>query len=292
MLKHRVLTAVVGLPLVLALLTQAPMDWIQCFFLLLSMLCVWEISRFFMPALVRRLASKKGPSSPFYQGQESLSVLWTLGLCLLNALLLGTFMLARADLGAALSFCFALIFIAGVFVARNNIERGIAISSGLLMSLCYSSIPWLALIEIQEQKTDIHSGYILVLLAIVMGNDTGAYFAGTLFGRRKLAPELSPKKSWEGFFGGLVFGILLALLVARVINLPDTWLMILALSLIGTLAGTLGDLIESALKRFAEIKDSGALFPGHGGMLDRADSILIAAPLFLVVLKLGRTLYP
>jgi phosphatidate cytidylyltransferase len=119
---------------------------------------------------------------------------------------------------------------------------------------------------------------MLLLLAIVMGADTAAFFVGSALGRRKLAPAISPGKTVEGLVGGLVGGVLGALAVrwAGLRSLPidhGVWLGLAAAAL-----GTAGDLAESLVKRWAGVKDSGALFPGHGGMLDRLDSLLFAAP--------------
>jgi phosphatidate cytidylyltransferase len=119
---------------------------------------------------------------------------------------------------------------------------------------------------------------LLLLMAIVMAADTAAFFVGHAFGRRRLAPALSPGKTVEGALGGLVGGVVGALLV-RAYGLP--WLELwIAVALGATVAalGTLGDLLESLLKRWAGVKDSGALFPGHGGVLDRLDSLLFGAP--------------
>lgn len=120
---------------------------------------------------------------------------------------------------------------------------------------------------------------IVMLLAIVMLADTAAFFVGSALGRRKLAPGISPGKTIEGAAGGLVGGVLGALAVwaAGLPNVP-AWHAGL-LGFVVAVLGTLGDLLESLLKRWAGVKDSGRLFPGHGGMLDRLDSLLFGAPI-------------
>jgi phosphatidate cytidylyltransferase len=125
--------------------------------------------------------------------------------------------------------------------------------------------------------------WTLYVLAIVWAADTGAYFAGSRWGRRKLAPRISPGKSWEGLFGGLVAAMLLAAIALPFLGLAWPQLpQLLLLSLITVLVSVEGDLFESLLKRHAGAKDSSDLIPGHGGVLDRIDSLLAALPVFVL----------
>ena len=132
----------------------------------------------------------------------------------------------------------------------------------------------------------------LLLLAIfifIWVNDTGAYLVGSRWGKRRLAPSISPKKSVEGSIGGLLL-VLLSAVVLRLLLFPElSWLRILLIAAVVAIFGTIGDLFESSLKRQAGVKDSGKLIPGHGGILDRIDSLLLAVPavyLLLAVLDL------
>ncbi len=129
---------------------------------------------------------------------------------------------------------------------------------------------------------------IIAVMVLVWGADIGAYFAGKAFGKRKLAPRVSPGKSWEGFFGGLLLSLLLTLLV----GLQQGWQPIDLLLCLGgaalvVVASVIGDLTESMFKRQSGIKDSSNLLPGHGGVLDRIDSLTAAIPLFAVLLWLA-----
>ncbi|HKM90823.1 MAG TPA: phosphatidate cytidylyltransferase [Candidatus Acidoferrales bacterium] len=117
---------------------------------------------------------------------------------------------------------------------------------------------------------------VLFLLVLLWVGDTLAYFTGRSVGRHKMAPELSPGKTWEGAAANLLGSILVGLASARWIALPPVHLMVMAG--LANVAGQVGDLTESAYKRSAGVKDSGALLPGHGGMLDRVDSLIFAAP--------------
>ena len=127
----------------------------------------------------------------------------------------------------------------------------------------------------------------LLLLAIfifIWVNDTGAYLVGSRWGKRRLAPSISPKKSVEGSIGGLIL-VLLSAVVLRLLLFPElSWLRILLIATVVAIFGTIGDLFESSLKRQAGVKDSGKLIPGHGGILDRIDSLLLAVPAVYLLL--------
>lgn len=124
---------------------------------------------------------------------------------------------------------------------------------------------------------------LFYMLLLVWATDIGAYFAGKRYGRLKLAPEVSPNKTWEGVIGGTLLGLVVALGGAAWFGAPLVPMVGLGLAVVGT--SMVGDLTESMFKRFAHLKDSGALLPGHGGVLDRIDSITSAVPFF--VLGLG-----
>jgi phosphatidate cytidylyltransferase len=139
---------------------------------------------------------------------------------------------------------------------------------------------WIGLVVIHGNE--LAGGYlVLLLMALVWGADSGAYVAGRLWGRTKLAPEVSPGKSWEGVYGGLAVATLAALGCGVWFGLD--WRALVTLTLLGfvtVLFSIVGDLFESMIKRLAGVKDSGRLLPGHGGMLDRIDSVTAAAPVF------------
>ncbi len=129
--------------------------------------------------------------------------------------------------------------------------------------------------------------WLIVLTAITAGSDTGAYFAGIRFGRTKLCPVISPGKTVAGVVGGLLAGIATGLLFCQLL-LPSvsSWKMGLAAGLL-VVVGICGDLAESVVKRAAGVKDSGAIFAGHGGLLDRIDSLLFAGPVLFYLLLFG-----
>jgi len=125
----------------------------------------------------------------------------------------------------------------------------------------------------------------LAFLLMLWGNDTGAYIFGMKFGKRKLFERHSPKKSWEGFFGGLFTSVLVAFGLSYVFE-ENPFMVWAGMALLIGCFGTLGDLVESMLKRSLDTKDSGGLLPGHGGLLDRFDGLLLAAPVVYAYLYL------
>jgi len=134
-------------------------------------------------------------------------------------------------------------------------------------------------------------GYLVIgLVILVAAVDVGAYFAGSLFGKRKLAPELSPKKSWEGVWGGVgtcvAVGLLFIWLFSRFISPLNLWqvCLLLGLCFVVSCLAVVGDLLESMLKRNSEVKDSGQLLPGHGGVLDRVDGLVAVTPAYVLTL--------
>jgi phosphatidate cytidylyltransferase len=182
---------------------------------------------------------------------------------------------------------FVILFLAmpGTLQLKNYLGKVACTLFGLL----YIPLALSALAPLRFRSPNVTEGRlaILLLFAVVWGGDTLAYFVGRSIGRRPLAERISPKKTLEGAIGGLLGSVLAGLGVRfafpHVLPIPGIGAFI-AVVLLVALAGQIGDLAESALKRGAEIKDSGVILPGHGGMLDRLDSLLFAAPTLWLVL--------
>lgn len=139
---------------------------------------------------------------------------------------------------------------------------------------------WASLVLIHASSSNGHL-WLLTALMLVWAADSGAYFAGRTFGKRKLAPRISPNKTVEGLIGGLVAGLIIAVIFGLVAGVSASKIPALLLATaIAVLASVLGDLFESLLKRHAGAKDSGHIIPGHGGVLDRVDGVLAALPIF------------
>ena len=185
-------------------------------------------------------------------------------------------------------FCASLFWVSRVFVlaftdvsiARN---QWLQFGWGLLVMLS----TWAALVFVHQLK----GGPIIALaiMMIVWAADSFAYFTGKSFGKNKLAPSISPKKTIEGLLGGLIGALLVAWIFARIImdpNIEHLLLWLLA-GVAAALISVVGDLYESALKRRAGVKDSGKLLPGHGGVLDRIDGLVAAAPVFVSIWQIS-----
>jgi phosphatidate cytidylyltransferase len=160
---------------------------------------------------------------------------------------------------------------------RPGVRRGMAVVAGLIVL----GGTFLALLRL---RIEFGPASILVLLVLIWGADTAAYFAGRTWGRHKLLVNVSPGKSWEGVYGALLAMLLLA--VATRTFIPGAMdNLFLVLALVTTVFSIVGDLNESLYKRQAGVKDSGQLLPGHGGILDRIDSLTAAAPVFYTGLQ-------
>ena len=163
-------------------------------------------------------------------------------------------------------------------------------------SILYTAIPFSMFPFAAFSRTGLNSilphpgiifspGIIIGFFLLIWANDTGAYLSGMSLGRHKLFERISPKKTWEGFFGGLIIAALVAWFLSGWLGVVDKYHWVI-ISLIISIAGTYGDLVESMLKRSTGVKDSGTIMPGHGGFLDRFDSAIISFPLVYLFISL------
>ncbi len=271
----RILTALILIPLVLALVFFAPGWLFTIFTAFLSLLCGWEFLG---------LVSERGYANP-----PRIATL--IALVLLFA---GTYY--RPDEAATIvGILSILLLLYCAFI--SPIERVIVDASTSVTCLLYTGLTLTTLPTLRAQSNGI--SLIIFLLFVVWAGDITALYIGRAWGRHKLIPKLSPNKTWEGTIGSILGSLAVAGLLILFSNLLVTNLVIdsffeklsvhlffsgepwrwLVIAFIVNIAAQLGDLLESALKRSAGVKDSGSLLPGHGGMLDRLDALLIAAPI-------------
>jgi phosphatidate cytidylyltransferase len=179
-----------------------------------------------------------------------------------------------------------LVGCAGVVAWRvvdERIENTLADSLASMFTLLW--IPFLASFFVLMEQADDGWVRVFIVIVAVTGNDTGALIAGMAFGKHKMAPRVSPNKTWEGFAGGIVLGTAAAAVLSYYVLEGNWWVGALA-GAAAAIGGVIGDLAESAIKRDISVKDMSSFLPGHGGILDRIDSMLVAAPVAYVVFAL------
>ncbi|MGE5583004.1 MAG: phosphatidate cytidylyltransferase [Bacillota bacterium] len=169
---------------------------------------------------------------------------------------------------------FLITFISELF--RGDPEQGLANAAVNLFGTVYIGIMFAYILMLRFIPGKDGLFYVLFTFLVTWSNDTAAYFVGVNFGKHKLSPRISPNKSVEGSIGGFLGGILVAVLLGIYFQKPFSLMLILGILVV--VAGQIGDLIESIIKRNAGVKDSGSFLPGHGGLLDRFDSLLLSAP--------------
>lgn len=174
-----------------------------------------------------------------------------------------------------------------VLLGRTPLDEVLPAVALLAFGTPYLALPVVALTRLQE----IDPWLVVLVLAVVWLGDTAAYYVGRRIGRHKMAPRVSPNKSWEGAAASLVTALVTAAVWCWIVLGGLDW-RVLALGLVANTVGQIGDLFESLIKRGAGAKDSGTLLPGHGGLLDRIDALLLAAPVaWLGVLWIGAEVF-
>ena len=199
-----------------------------------------------------------------------------------------TFFIEKGDIAYQnyyiLSPLLTLIFFIKLY--KDKDEKPFKNIAYTFLGIIYVALPFALLTVlafIKDEKYD--PNIILGCLFLLWASDSGAYFAGTYFGKTKLFERVSPKKSWEGSVGGLVVAMGVAFIISRYYTNYETWQWF-SIGFIIVVAGTYGDLVESLFKRSMNIKDSADTIPGHGGFLDRFDGLLLSIPFIITFLKL------
>lgn len=284
MLLQRVITALLLLPLVLALVFLLPLDAFAIAVAAILVLGAREWGRF-------TSADKAAPLTAMLTYVGAAVLLWQLAppFAFWPSLSWPTWLWSGDNvpllvLALATVFWFCSPLLLWFYPQRAGwwrASQGLRQALGVLLLLA----TWVALVSLRKvgYLHDSLKGALVIfyVLLLVWAADVGAYIAGKAFGKHKLAPSVSPGKTWQGFFGGLLLALVIGHVAASLFGLSSNseW-GFRALVLVTIIASVVGDLVESLCKREAGIKDSGTLFPGHGGMLDRIDSLMAAAPVF------------
>ncbi len=269
MLKQRLLTALILIPLIVWVLLSLSSQTLAWFMSIFVVLGAYEWAN---------ICSYSQKKRPIYA--------ITIGVALL---ILSLFWhkptMMTILIGACLWWILALYWILRYQKGHHLIPTSPLVKA--LLGLLILLPPWIALLILHER---FGGEWVLFLFVLIWAADSGAYFVGQKWGRTKLADQISPGKSWEGVAGALLMTLLISLAYALFKSMPlMTLSYFMLLCLLTIIASIIGDLLESMFKRQAGIKDSGQILPGHGGVLDRIDSLTSAAPIFVVglILLLG-----
>lgn len=268
-LRIRLLTAFLGLPAVLALIYAAPNDVVRWCFAALAAWTSFEFARLALVRLPPQIRQQLVFACPL--------------------LTVSTFAIATSGgTTTSLPFVAAGLIIAalvGCFIKGTIAECSIA-SQANLLAVGYPVLTWMALWTLYLGSNDL----LLLVLVSAWASDTGAYFGGRGFGKRKMAPSLSPNKTWEGAIAGLLCSVLAVLFFEAWRAPVGDWLQTALIAVTGAAAAQTGDLFKSLFKRNAGVKEAGSLLPGHGGLIDRIDSVLLTGSVIWLILALTRPL--
>ncbi|WP_413111259.1 phosphatidate cytidylyltransferase [Thaumasiovibrio sp. DFM-14] len=276
-MKQRVLTALILAPLVVAGIFFLPFSAFMLALFALTVVGFWEWSQF---------------TRPSHRVTETILMSSVL---LLSVLVVPTDLDALQRIGSAHKAILAVgavwwLFASWLVITYPASNRKVAATTAIKQ--CYGLLTLLPffwsmlMLRAYDYHVDSYNGAQLVMLVcfLVWAADSGAYFAGRAFGRRKMAPAVSPNKTMEGLFGGIVAAIIVTGLVAMAFGIPFKGpFSLLVIAMITVVISVMGDLVESMFKRVSGIKDSGRILPGHGGILDRIDSLTAALPVFALL---------
>lgn len=238
------------------------------FFLLLSLFCLWEFYG---------LVKQSGINPNLQAGMLNGGYIYVV-----FALITYQDSLTYHKLLFLVPLTISAVFIQELFKKSEAPFTNIAYTFGGLVFVC---MPFTFFHALAYLKGGFNFHYPLAFMLLLWANDTGAYLVGQAIGRTKLFERHSPKKTWEGFAGGLVIAAGVGLIISHYFN-DLQWSQWIIVAILISCFGTLGDLIESMFKRSINVKDSGGILPGHGGLLDRFDGLLIAAPIVYTYLYL------
>jgi phosphatidate cytidylyltransferase len=270
----RILTAVVLIPAVVALVWWAPPAATAAAAGLVAILALVE---FFQ--LAGRMGLRAFRKWTIFSAALLFYAQYSLGLVETHTLSGGVSIVRDAAGGVVSIEAVLLVFLFGCaaigLATRQPLADVLPAMSASAAGLIFIALPFSYLVRVNEIGR-VGRELVLFTLCLIWAGDMLAYFVGRSLGRIPMAPALSPKKTWEGAMGNMIASLLVGVLFARWMQMDALALLVIAG--LGNIAGQVGDLIESAYKRGAAVKDSGTLVPGHGGVLDRIDSLILAAP--------------
>lgn len=260
MLKQRIITGLILTALAIALIFAVPTLWFLWITAAIMMIAAWEWSQ---------LAGIK-----FF-------FLRLIYVALIAACMWGVrYLPIRPVLIVTCIFWLVSLYFILAYPKQSNYWSSIFVRC--VMGIFVLVPSWLSVTLIRDASHGPQT--LLFFLLLIWAADVGAYFAGKRWGKYKLLPAVSPKKTWQGLWGGLLLSFIVAVISVRLLQIDmASWILLLFMVILLNLYSVTGDLFESMLKRFSNVKDSGHILPGHGGVLDRLDSVTATAPLFLLI---------
>ena len=270
MLKQRIITAAIMIPIVIATIFLLETLWFSVLVAIFVAIGAWEWAGLCKP-------SKK------YQYTYSLMSL---------LILVGLYSVSDSKLYENVIFSGVIYWIIAVFLIFSYQNRCKLLPKSSLILLAmgfFLLIPMWVSLTVLKSFPENGASLIMFLMLLIWGADTAAYFVGKKWGKRQLASQVSPRKTWEGSVGGIIAGITISLAYVIVSDQTlDKGVTLIGLSILTVSISIIGDLMESMVKREANTKDSGSILPGHGGVMDRIDSLTSAAPVFVFgIVNLG-----
>ncbi|MRX70625.1 phosphatidate cytidylyltransferase [Bacillus lacus] len=262
-MKQRILTGIIAAALFLPIVLYGNISFLLMVYLLASI------------SLYELLRMKKINLFSF-PGFVSLLTLWVLLIPNSHIILMDNINISKVEF-ALLAI---LLFLTYTVATKNRFSFDDV--GFVLLATMYIGIGFFYLIETRNLGLE----YIFYALIVIWVTDSGAYFIGKSFGKRKLWPDISPNKTVEGSAGGILCAVLAAIIFQFFTGMEDSYIKLIVITILLSVFGQVGDLVESALKRQYQVKDSGHILPGHGGLLDRFDSLLFVLPIlhFLIIL--------
>ncbi len=273
MTTTRVLTAAIFCPLLAVTLVIAPLWLLALLVAVVAALCAFELSMLLIPPL----QAIGQPQADIEVARRGAAV----GLPLLLALFTFAFLLVFTAYPTPQLLVVAIIVLLLLGAGgRGSIDRKMGSLVGLVVSFCCAALPWVCVWQLMQAPHRPRA--VVLLLTLVWVSDAAAYFGGKALGKRPLAKVISPRKSIEGMLCSLLAGAITVSAFAPFLDWQVSFYVYPLVGVVGALLATAGDLLESVCKRFARVSDSGSIVPGHGGLLDCTDGVLVTAPALLL----------
>jgi phosphatidate cytidylyltransferase len=263
MLRHRILTSVVGVPLLIAVIWFGE-PWFSLLIAAMAGVAGWEFYRLAIGAKVQPLT---------YFGIASIVLFIAIPHCPYTS---------AATILISSTIVISLVWL----LFRHSRDQAFTNWAWTLAGIFY--IGWMFSYWIRLRGLEIGRELVFLAMFTTFASDTGAFFIGRTWGKRSLAPSISSGKTWEGAIGGLLCSIAVSFIIAAIFRLPFSYWQIALAGFIISVLAQFGDLVESLLKRNTGVKDAGKLVPGHGGMLDRIDSLIFTGVIVYYLVELAK----